>query len=576
MLFRISSDGPSRLFDCEAQVLKERETYLRETGNVVPSYYMVSHVWGNIKAFVSLPGVPWRVPISDSAKLEAVLEFCKRGHIKWLWFDILCLDQADEIKEIDEEKGAEVFAMSSYYHRAAACLVVPENFSTFSTTYKQLMELLADIIDTDSSVQDNATRVWESIGLVDAIMADQWFWRIWTFQELMMAKKLILLDGQELEISRLRLVLDWYHKILRNGTLSKPDGGKEYDFVHPLDETVITKNWRPEKLGWDLKPTFEKDGHIDLITLVTQTRDKQCRFQVDKLLGLYGLLSDDEKVPIQATTIPTSTPTSALETMWKRTMRKIISSGKVWPLLHDLMNMNPNEAVEGERWMPEITALHRRGDAINAHPETLNHHNGGRIAVTSAGLEISVRVVGRVVGSSASLGDGGGENNKMLACIWFLKAKGFDTNPIVQHLKDGLAGSDGVLPGKTEESQQALEEALSALTLAECFGVVERTKLRRKLAYAPGVAGWDRTLLLVQIEGLKTPTVNLAWTHRSIPPKREDCWVLDVSSDSPSSVQRWIVANHVGSGKFMKIGTMRSHPIEVGSTDLHSVDAILV
>ena len=101
MLFRISSDGPSRLFDCEAQVLKERETYLRETGNVVPSYYMVSHVWGNIKAFVSLPGVPWRVPISDSAKLEAVLEFCKRGHIKWLWFDILCLDQADEIKEIE-------------------------------------------------------------------------------------------------------------------------------------------------------------------------------------------------------------------------------------------------------------------------------------------------------------------------------------------------------------------------------------------------------------------------------------------------------------------------------------------
>jgi hypothetical protein len=537
---------------------------------------MVSHVWGDIKKFVAVRTVSWPVPISDEAKLEAILDFCRRNRIKWLWFDILCIDQSREFKEIDEEKGTEISSMGDYYRGATTCLVVPEKFTTFSSTYKQLMDLFVNIIDTNVSIQDNAARIWEDIGLVDAIMEDQWFWRIWTFQELMMAKKHVLLDAQELDLSRLRRILDWYHKILRNGTLSKPDGGREYDFVHPQNEMVITKNWRPEKLGWDLKNNLQQDGHVDLITLVTQTRDKQCRFQVDKLLGLYGMLSEDEKVPVQAITIPTAIPTSALEIIWKRTIRKVVSSGKVWPLLHDLMNLDPEEAAEGERWMPEITALHRRGDAIDAHPETLNHHNSGRIAITPAGLEISVRVVGQVVGTSASLGDGGGENNKLLACTWLLKAIGFDTNPIMQHLKDGLAASDGVLPGEIEKSYHALDEALSAPSLTECFTVVERTRLRRKLAYAPGVSGWDRTVLAMQIEGHPVPTVSLAWTHRSIPSKKWACWVLDVSSDPSLIVKRWIVANQVGPGKFLKIGTVRCHPIVEGRNPPHMVDIILV
>ncbi|KAF8957398.1 heterokaryon incompatibility protein-domain-containing protein [Flammula alnicola] len=567
------SIAPLRLFDCENECLKDAETYLSETNGVAPEYLVVSQVWGDAKHLMSLPSVEWPVPITNKAKWDAILSYCKRENVKWLWMDILCINQ-DKSVEADQEKKTEIPKMGQYYRGAVACLVVPQDYINFSTKYSQLMDLYSTIIETDAPVGENAFRIWENIASVDTIMSDQWFWRMWTFQELLLPKRHVLLDGQELHIGRLRHLLDWYHKILRNGSLTQPPGGRHYDYIHLYDETVITKNWRPEKLGWDLKEDLEQNGHVDLITLAAQTRDKSCTVQIDRLLGLYGLLNGAEMVPIQTSPDDSTRPTASLEEMWKETLRKVVSSGKVWPLLHDLMNPDPEEAAEGERWIPEITALHRRADAIASYPETLNHRNGGRIAITPAGLEISVRVVGQAVGTSASLGDGGGENNKLFACTWLLKAKGFNTDPIVQHLKDGLAASDGVPPGEVKESQRALDRALSAPSLSDCFYIFEKTDLRRKLAYAAGVAGWDRTVLAVRVEGQNAPMVCLAWTHRSIPPAATKCWVFDVSSNPVSDVKRWVIANEVGKNVFRKIGTVRSYPTLIEDGSIRTADII--
>lgn len=139
-----------------------------------------------------------------------------------------------------------------------------------------------------------------------------------------------------------------------------------------------------------MKEDLEQNGHVELITLAAQTKDKSCTVEVGRVLGLYGLPNGAEMVSIQTSPNDSTPPTVSLEEMWKETLHKAVSSRKFWPLMHDLTNHDPEEAAEGERWIPEITTFHRRADAIAAYPDTLNHRNSGRIAITPAGLEIQM------------------------------------------------------------------------------------------------------------------------------------------------------------------------------------------
>ncbi|CCM00273.1 uncharacterized protein FIBRA_02303 [Fibroporia radiculosa] len=135
--------------------------------------------------------------------------------------------------------------------------------------------------------------------------------------------------------------------------------------------------------------------------------------------------------------------------------------------------------------------------------------------------------------------------------------------------------SDGVPPGQVEESQNALDIALSAPSLIDCFAMFEEADLRRKFAYATGVSGWDRTVLAVLLEDHTAPVICLAWTHRSIPLSTTKCWILDVTSDPVSDVKRWVVANGFGP-KLRKIGTVRSYPALVEDKPTRIRDVVFV
>ncbi|KAG1777398.1 hypothetical protein EV702DRAFT_1005148 [Suillus placidus] len=561
----ILAKAPLRLYDCENEVLKDQQTYLRETGHTIPPYLAVSQVWGEIKHQMILPTVEWPVAMSDPAKWDTILAYCKADkRVKWMWMDVICINQSNS-PEADEEKAVEVPKMNHYYRGAIACLVVPNDYLNFPLAHAQLVDLSCDIMDANASVQENALRIWESIAVLDAVIGDEWFWRVWTYQELLLPNKHILSDGQELRVDLLRRLLDWYHKILRNGSLNKPQGGTDYDFIHPGKELVISapRNWQTRNLRFQtrMKEELEQNGHVNLISLIWQASHKQSMYPVDRLLGLYGLLSDKEKVPINPSEA-SDLSTAALESMWARVMAKAITLGRVWPLLHD--SPEP-DAAEGRHWMPHITAptlWNERfpGAALaGLYPETINHHNHKDMKITNNGLHIAVRFVGCVMGTSINIGDGGGEMNKIIACTWFLTANGCNTDPIIQQLQHGLATSDMVaseeeIPG----SQEVLSGALHESSIYDCFELMEEMNFARKLTYGYAITGWNKRVLCFQIEGQKTPFVVLAWIHCSSPPKMGDCWIVDVTSEPAQMVRRWIVVNKVGPKTFRKIGTVRA------------------
>lgn len=350
-------------------------------------------------------------------------------------------------------------------------------------------------------------------------------------------------------------------------------------------------DWEAQSVSWDAKRTLQRDGHLELLTAINITSWKNCKFPVDRMLGIYGLLKDEDRVstlnkldtaadgkPAAAgeSTLDTVTSTSGipqtsnsasgvdqkpsghleasnqdaqLEKMWERTMVKIVTSGRVWPLLYDAMR---SDAPMGTNWMPRI--IHASGCEV--HIEILDHRNWGKIEVAKDGLHMTARVVGRLTGVSGSIGDGGGEVNVMIACAWTLVAKGFDPQPILELFKEGLATSDTVPQQEVANTHMQIGQALHAPSLLHCFHIVEREDLRSKLRFARGIPGWNRAVFSAQTAWPASGTyVFLGWIYSAKTPNPDNCWILDVTSEAQTA-RRWMIANKTGRSTFHKIGTV--------------------
>ncbi|KAI6157006.1 hypothetical protein BKA82DRAFT_3964912, partial [Pisolithus tinctorius] len=537
------------------------QMYLKETQGMVPPYIVVSQVWGEIMEKMVLPGIYWGIPISDKKKWECVLDYCRRTKTKWLWMDIICINQAWD-NHVETEKALEIPKMSQYYQEASACLVIPENYEKFHTAYACIMDILSRIADTGASVQDNARSIWDNIAMLEAVVNDGWFSRVWTYQELLLPKKHVLLDGQELCIDKLGRILGWYYKILRNQWLKKPEGGKDYSFVYPENELVFERvgaaaDWEAQSISWDAKRTLQRDGHLKLLTTINITSWKNCKFPVDRMLGIYGLLKDEDRVSTlnKLDTAADGKPAAAGESALD-TVTSAITSGRVWPLLYDTMR---SDAPTGTNWMPRI--IHASGCEV--HIEILDHGNWGKIELAKDGLHMMARVVGRLTGVSGSIGDGGGEVNVMIACAWTLVVKGFDPQPILELFKEGLATSDTVPQQEVANTHMQIGQALHAPSLLHCFHIVEQEDLRSKLRFAHGIPGWNRAVFSAQTAWPANGTyVFLGWIYSAKTPNPDNCWILDVTLETQTA-RRWMIANKTGRSTFHKIGMVYASSLTI-------------
>lgn len=581
-------------------ILKHQRTYLEETQGVTPPYLIVSQVWGEIKEYLTLPTVAWPVPISESKKWDVIRDYCRKKGIKWLWMDIICINQSRG-REAEAEKVVEIPKMSHYYRDATACLVVPQNYETFTPAYSTIMHILFTIADTGASVKDYTEPIWDALASFEMVLDEAWLWRSWTFQELLLPKKHVLLDGQEFSIDDLERCFGWYFKILRLELLEKPKGGREYSWIYRDDTGLrmsMSKGWGPLRMTWGLRAALQRDGYIDLLPAVMANSMRSCRFPVDQLLGVYGLLKEEDRLTtlhepdIQDTTMTTGSrfaednksPNSImlgespdqpsahlspshqiaqLGRLWKRTMVKTVTEGRVWPLLFDLMIA---DAPKGMNWIPNI--MNARGSEFH---EVWNQRNQRGVTVTEAGVHLTARVVGRVSGMSASIGDGTGELNKVIACAWTLVAKGFSPRPIIELLEKGLANSSLTVPPEdVRDAQTRLRQALHAPSLLQCFIIVEKTNLRHKLVHGRGIAGWNRAVFTAQpgpgYSRADGTYVFLGWRWSAKAADPEQSWILDVTAGSPDA-PRWVIANKVGPSTFHKIGSVAATSVPVFTTN---------
>ena len=118
-----------------------------------------------------------------------------------IWIDAICINQED-----DEEKGHQVHRMGDVYRRASKVVVwlgPAENDSDLAMqSLSGLSERLSSIPHGSAvsyfeeyGLPDENSPVWHAVG---HLFRRQWFGRLWTFQEAVLAAKLIAVAGQKM------------------------------------------------------------------------------------------------------------------------------------------------------------------------------------------------------------------------------------------------------------------------------------------------------------------------------------------------------------------------------------------
>ncbi|EIW78305.1 hypothetical protein CONPUDRAFT_138638 [Coniophora puteana RWD-64-598 SS2] len=568
------STYPLRLWDCLHEDVKDQEAYIRESGDgKVPHYVVVSQVWGEIREHLSFPSVSWPVPISNRDKWEAIVGFCKENNVRWLWMDILCIDQSDN-EEAKLEKAREIPNMSFYYSNAFACLVVPTDWERFAEAHRKLMDIDESIIQRPGAKSEADIRtLWEGIPLISEVVTNAWFERVWTYQELMLGERHVLLDGQELHVDRLSAIVRFYLWVLRRKQLRRPEGCPEYDFVKPDDELVVYHNWEGHDKGWQMKREIRERGHANILMLVVYNSEKLSTHAIDRIFGLYGMLAEEDKVDIDPASLTqgssSSTPgggvqeTKALRFLWRQVIDKAIKAGRMWPLLNDVMT---DADRPGRNWMPVVTTSgHWYGMDSGLHLETLSSshppHNTYPVFISPTGLDLAVRFVGRITHTSKAIGAGGGE---MAGCVMYIYAfgrMGHDTAPAVRQLTDALGRAPELAQasaGDVAKLQDAMRAAFGQPTMEECLYVFSAAGLMQLVTYggmgSGGISTWNHRVVVVQPAGGERGVVTIAWVHHSKSPGA-GCYVMDVTSGAVEHVTRWVIANEVSPQVFSKIGT---------------------
>jgi hypothetical protein len=88
---------PYYLWDVRNERTRETTSLIREYGKC-PEYTAISHTWGRWKLdlpWISLPGVPWKIPPNSRFRVADLPEILKRSPFDFVWLDLLTIPQEE-------------------------------------------------------------------------------------------------------------------------------------------------------------------------------------------------------------------------------------------------------------------------------------------------------------------------------------------------------------------------------------------------------------------------------------------------------------------------------------------------
>ncbi len=264
---------PKRLFH-----IKSMQTFLYEdVADDVrdKGYVAVSHVWGDQKKYKPkelgiVGGVDWEVPLSDTTKMLRMKEAMLDLDEEYCWFDVLCMPQDKQ-----EEINREISLMGDYYAGADTTLVFLTIDYIHSEEFIRWYDMVAEVMETERDFtydEINWTITLEGHNLLD-MAKDQWLHRVWTFQEAVLSKKIILVDLKGSRVNLSNIIAKLRYAFYKCQVVLAP-------FSNSLEDLLYLGNAVDHRMN---------GGH-DLVSAISENCRRDCYKEQDRFYGMLGIL----------------------------------------------------------------------------------------------------------------------------------------------------------------------------------------------------------------------------------------------------------------------------------------------
>lgn len=269
-----------------------------------PRYNALSYVWGSPTDSATLYLGAHGLPVGKNLN-EALLQLVSIGRWGKFWVDALCINQADE-----DEKAQQVGLMGEIYSKAFQTIAwlgpVQDDSDKVVKSITRLSEWVKENKFSENekleSLRDEAGRA-SLESLIDALdygdEADHqvalkpiaklfdspWWHRLWKFQELILAKKIVIVCGPQ--------AVSWGHCVraslgLRYLAMRAPS----HQHRVTLSETVNALWYSTEM--WAARHAIENVNTLSLLNLleVSAFRGRKASDPRDHVFGLLGVAQD--------------------------------------------------------------------------------------------------------------------------------------------------------------------------------------------------------------------------------------------------------------------------------------------
>lgn len=252
-------------------------------------YEALSYCWGDGEKSKTILCGNRRIPITENL-WKALKRLRSRNESRALWIDQICINQQDL-----EERAAQVALMGEIYSRAEATVIwLGEEDGQTELAYSFLDKLDAWILgrkDFNRLVRSTPEDAPEWVAL-RTLIARPWFSRSWVFQELVLAQQAQIVCGSH-TVSAQKFGAICLMVTLADSDVTCFPQGKTLNRLDSNDRLLSLRIWllRIHK-NPDEWQRIANEKHLNLLTLLKATRNREATVPSDKIFALLGVAND--------------------------------------------------------------------------------------------------------------------------------------------------------------------------------------------------------------------------------------------------------------------------------------------
>ncbi|RKL23229.1 hypothetical protein BFJ68_g1435 [Fusarium oxysporum] len=247
-----------------------------------PDYEALSYVWGDITPVRYINLGDQDISITPNLH-SALIHLRSPDTVRTLWVDALCINQS-----VHGERNQQVRIMGDIYKSARQVVVWLGDAADDSHLVFQHLndESIPDSFHNDSTPPQDKRHAWS------ALVKRPWFFRTWVIQEIALAKRAVMMCGEDSTLWR-NVDVSWKPDFSGGAKGLSTSRGKECD--HPIE------GFDPDSHVWSLRLLKVGSDPMSILGYSRVCQTTEIRDKIYGILGLFepGFIPVDYDLPVE-------------------------------------------------------------------------------------------------------------------------------------------------------------------------------------------------------------------------------------------------------------------------------------